>query len=87
MYPFQNRLRETVQELEENEEDLILEIENIANERHNLELQHHVKCRENEALKITIAEETRLRDNVESEKTLVLKKLESEQKISKEWTT
>lgn len=82
-----NRLRGAVQQLEENEDDLVLEIENIANERHHLELKHHEKCGDNETLKITIAEEVRLRDNLESEKTVVLRKLEAAQKKNNEWTS
>ena len=72
--------------MEENEDDLVLEIENIASERHNLELQYHGKCRENETVKINIAEEKRFRDNLEAEKTVLIKKLEAEQNKSNEWT-
>jgi len=73
-----------VQQLEENEEDLVLEIENIAKERHALELQYHGKCQENVTLSMSITELTRKQENTDSEINLILKKLESEQKKSKE---
>ena len=75
-----------MEELEENEEDLVSEIENIAKERHNLELQYHAKCQENEDMKITLAEECRLQENLDSEKNVLVKKLESQQQKNREWT-
>ncbi len=83
---FLYRLREAIKELEENEEDLVLEIENIAGERHTFELQLHGKSQENETLKISMAEESRVRNILETEKTLLIKKLEAEQIKSNEWT-
>jgi hypothetical protein len=69
-----------VHELEENEEDLVVEIENLAKERHSLELKYHGKCQENETLQLTITEETQRHENTYAENCILLRKLDSKQK-------
>ncbi len=82
-----SRLRQAIQELEENEEDLVTEIENLARERQVLEIENHEQKYEMESLKLSITELTRYQDTTTSEMVLVRRKLEAEQKKNNEWTT
>ena len=75
-----------VQELEENEEDLVSEIENLARENQSLELENHEQKCEHESLQMTLAELTRMRDNSTSELELTQRRFEAEQKKNNRWT-
>ncbi len=73
--------------MEENEEDLVYEIENLAKERQASEVENHEQKYENESLKMTIAELTRIRDTSDAELGLIRRKFEAAQEKNNELTT
>jgi hypothetical protein len=75
------RLRELVQELEGNEEDLVEEVGNIANERYSLGLKHQEKTREVEEMKFLLDEKSNQCHSCESENALLVGKLSTYERI------
>ena len=78
------RFLEVVKELEQNEEDLVSEIKNLAREKQALEIRNNDQRYDKFNLQMKNTELSRLCDNSDSELDIVRKKFEVEQKKNKE---
>ena len=68
-------MRELIQELEENEENLVEEVGVLANERYALELKNQEKVREVEELNVQLDGTSNYGQKCESENELLLEKI------------
>lgn len=68
-------MRELIQELEENEENLVEEVGVLANERYALELKNQEKLREVEELNVQLDGTSNYGQKCESENELLLEKI------------